>query len=52
MKGETPRSAGIVGQDYLRPAAVKAGVIPVVIKDVLDGTISGIHWQHSLRPMR
>ena len=27
-KGKTPRSAGIAGQDYLRPAAVKAGVIP------------------------
>ena len=27
-KGRTPRSASIAGQDYLRPAAVKAGVIP------------------------
>jgi integrase len=27
-KGKTPRSAGVAGQDYLRPAAVKAGVIP------------------------
>jgi integrase len=27
-KGQTPRSAGVAGQDYLRPAAVKAGVIP------------------------
>jgi integrase len=27
-KGRIPRSAGIAGQDYLRPAAVKAGVIP------------------------
>lgn len=27
-KGRTPRSAGVAGQDYLRPAAVKAGVIP------------------------
>ena len=26
-KGKKPRSAGIAGQDYLRPAAVKAGVI-------------------------
>jgi integrase len=26
-KGKTPRSAGVAGQDYLRPAAVKAGVI-------------------------
>jgi integrase len=27
-KGKTPRSAGVAGQDYLRPAVVKAGVIP------------------------
>ena len=27
-KGKTPRSAGVAAQDYLRPAAVKAGVIP------------------------
>ncbi len=27
-KGKIPRSAGIAGQDYLIPAAVKAGVIP------------------------
>lgn len=27
-KGKTPRSGGVAGQDYLRPAAVKAGVIP------------------------
>jgi integrase len=27
-KGKTPRSAGVAGQDYLRPAAIKAGVIP------------------------
>ena len=27
-KGRSPRSASIAGQDYLRPAAVKAGVIP------------------------
>jgi len=26
-KGETPRSAGVARQDYLRPAAVKAGVM-------------------------
>jgi integrase len=26
--GKTPRSAGVAGQDYLRPAAIKAGVIP------------------------
>jgi integrase len=28
VKGKIPRSAGTAGQDYLRPAAVKAGVIP------------------------
>ena len=28
-KARIPRSAGICGQDYLRPAAVKAGVIAV-----------------------
>ena len=27
-KGKTPRTASVAGQDYLRPAAVKAGVIP------------------------
>jgi site-specific recombinase XerD len=27
-KGRIPRSANSAGQDYLRPAAVKAGVIP------------------------
>jgi integrase len=27
-KGKIPRAAGVAGQDYLRPAAVKAGVIP------------------------
>ncbi len=27
-KGTKPRTAGIAAQDYLRPAAVKAGVIP------------------------
>ena len=27
-KGKTPRTAGVARQDYLRPAAVKAGVIP------------------------
>jgi integrase len=27
-KGKTPRTAGVAGQDYLRPAAVTAGVIP------------------------
>jgi hypothetical protein len=38
-EGKTPRSAGVAGQDYLRPAAVKAGVIPKGYKVVLDGTI-------------
>lgn len=28
MKGKAPRSAGVAGQDYLRPAAVKGGAIP------------------------
>ena len=27
-KGKVPRSAGSASQDHLRPAAVKAGVIP------------------------
>lgn len=27
-KGKTPRSAGVAAQDYLRPAAMKVGVIP------------------------
>ena len=27
-KGKTPRTASTAGQDYLRPVAVKAGVIP------------------------
>jgi hypothetical protein len=27
-KGEAPRTAGVTGRDYLRPAAAKAGVIP------------------------
>jgi len=27
-RGKTPRTAGVAGQDYLRPAAVKAGVVP------------------------
>lgn len=27
-KGRVPRTAGVTGQDYLRPAAVRAGVIP------------------------
>ncbi len=40
-KGKTPRSAGVIGQDYLRPAAVKAGVIP-------DGYKGRFGW-HNLR---
>jgi integrase len=40
-KGKTPRSAGVAGQDYLRPAAVKAGVIP-------DGYKGRFGW-HNLR---
>ena len=40
-KGRIPRSAGIAGQDYLRPAAVKAGVIP-------DGYRGRFGW-HNLR---
>lgn len=27
-KGKVPRSAGVAARDYLRPSAVKAGVIP------------------------
>lgn len=40
-KGRTPRSAGVAGQDYLRPAAVKAGVI-------LEGYKGRFGW-HNLR---
>lgn len=40
-KGKTPRSAGVAGQDYLRPAAVKAGAIPA-------GYRSRFGW-HNLR---
>jgi site-specific recombinase XerD len=40
-KGKTPRSAGVAGQDYLRPAAVAAGVIP-------DGYKGRFGW-HNLR---
>lgn len=40
-KGKAPRSAGVAGQDYLRPAAVKAGVIP-------DGYKGRFGW-HNLR---
>lgn len=43
-KGETPRSAGVAGQDYLRPAAVKAGVIPKGYK----GRFGWHNLRHSL----
>jgi integrase len=40
-KGRIPRSAGCAAQDYLRPAAVKAGVIP-------NGYRGSFGW-HNLR---
>jgi integrase len=40
-KGLKPRSAGVAGQDYLRPAAVKAGVI--------DSRYRGRFGWHNLR---
>jgi integrase len=43
-RGRTPRSAGVAGQDYLRPAAVKAGLI-------LEGYKGRFGWRnlrHSL----
>jgi integrase len=43
-KGKTPRSAGVAGQDYLRPAAVKAGVIPEGYK----GRFGWHNLRHSL----
>ena len=43
-KGKTPRSAGVAGQDYLRPAAVKAGVIPPGYK----GRFGWHNLRHSL----
>ncbi len=43
-KGKTPRSAGVAGQDYLRPAAVKAGVIPQEYK----GRFGWHNLRHSL----
>jgi integrase len=43
-KGKTPRSAGVAGQDYLRPAAVKAGVIPATYK----GRFGWHNLRHSL----
>ena len=43
-KGRTPRCSGIAGQDYLRPAAVKAGVIPEGYK----GRFGWHNLRHSL----
>jgi len=43
-KGKIPRSAGAAGQDYLRPAAVKAGVIPEGYK----GRFGWHNLRHSL----
>lgn len=43
-KGKTPRSAGVAGQDYLRPAAIKAGVIPKEYK----GRFGWHNLRHSL----
>ncbi len=43
-KGKTPKSAGVTGQDYLRPAAVKAGVIPEGYK----GRFGWHNLRHSL----
>jgi len=44
-KGRIPRTASICAQDYLRPAAIKAGVITKVTKADLDGTIAAIASQ-------
>lgn len=43
-KGKKPRSAGVAGQDYLRPAAVKAGVIP----EKYQGRFGWHNLRHSL----
>ena len=43
-KGKAPRSAGVAGQDYLRPAAVKAGVVPADYK----GRFGWHNLRHSL----
>lgn len=43
-KGKIPRSASIAAQDYLRPAAVKAGVIPPCYK----GRFGWHNLRHSL----
>lgn len=44
VKGKTPRSASIAGQDYLRPAAVKAGVI----REGYKGRFGWHNLRHSL----
>ncbi|MBN9614935.1 MAG: site-specific integrase [Acidobacteriales bacterium] len=44
LKGKKPRAAGVAGQDYLRPAAVRAGVIP---KDY-QGRFGWHNLRHSL----
>jgi integrase len=36
-KGKTPRSAGVAGQDYLRPATIAPASFRTAIKAVLDG---------------
>jgi integrase len=43
-KGRKPRSAGVAGQDYLRPAAIKAGVVPKDYK----GRFGWHNLRHSL----
>src|SRR4051794_1989813 len=43
-KGKIPRAASIAAQDYLRPAAVKAGVIPKGYK----GRFGWHNLRHSL----
>jgi len=44
MGGKRTKSAGGAGQDYLRPAAVKAGVIPEGYK----GRLGWHNLRHSL----
>ena len=43
-KGKKPRSAGVAAQNYLRPAAVKAGVIP----ESYSGRFGWHNLRHSL----
>jgi len=45
LKGKEPLSASIMVQKYLRPAAVKAGVIKEGDKYVSAFTTSGMHWR-------